>query len=218
MIKRAKLLLLVFPCSIFFCLFSLIHARSVVAQDSKGLFLASPFDFSTTDISVAEMAFAALYADKAYDDDPWCPLDQLSLLRGGPEKALVDTEVKVSRLTDKQGARVWAIAFRGTEGIFSKDILTDILRISMVTVEPYQGRLHDGFRATAANALYLLRDHPQVINELISGQAKAVVTGHSLGGAAAVVFSAWLIESGIVGSNQISPGAQTCPCKGSCPS
>lgn len=177
---------------------SLLFGVAVEASQQPGApSLASPFDFSTMAITPAEMAFAAFFSDRAYDNDPWAPLDETQLMKGGPEKTLVDTEVKVSRIKDRKGKTVYIIAFRGTEGVFSKDLLTDVVKISLVRRTPFKGSVHDGFRATAENAVSLLRDRPPALNDIVAGRAKVVVTGHSLGGAAAVIFSAWLAEKGV---------------------
>lgn len=76
-------------------------------------FLAGPFDFSTMEISPAEFSFAAFFVDRAYDNEPWSPLDETLLMRGGPERTLVDTELKVGRLKDSGGRAVYVGPPRG---------------------------------------------------------------------------------------------------------
>lgn len=98
------------------------------------------------------------------------------------------TETKPLARKSSQGvvasdAHAVVIAFRGTEPTVPADIITDIKIFGRRTAE---GRIHSGFLDSVAN-LYEL-----AIDEAINQGARdktVLVTGHSLGGAMAMVFS-----------------------------
>lgn len=115
----------------------------------------------------------------AYAPDP----EQIRRLR-----ELGATQVKPLARRSSQGlvasdAHAVVIAFRGTEPTVSADIITDIKIFGRRTPE---GRIHSGFLDAVAHL------YEQVIDEAVRQGARdktVWITGHSLGGAMAMVFS-----------------------------
>ena len=174
-----------------------------------------------------ETIYTAALASAAAYDDKLSKFAMTRLERQGwhlrhfsCQTKLADSQFLLAskRLSNGDGGRtVHILAFRGTEKNM-KDIITD-LAAELIFFYPSPTRLvtiiynnkeiaadvlvHRGFQAYAETALSVPvggQDRPErpLIEELLTDQTTSVIiTGHSLGGAAATLYGAMLLERGI---------------------
>lgn len=105
------------------------------------------------------------------------------------------SQAMVTRMV-QNGRTVYVVAFRGTEAQDPRDLQTDLnFRGTSMSPQLRNVKIHSGFLKTANLGVEAVRP---ILEQLRNDPgAEVVFTGHSLGGAAAIVAAAQLAEAGV---------------------
>lgn len=105
------------------------------------------------------------------------------------------SQVMVTKMV-QNGKTVFVVTFRGTEPNDPRDFQTDLnFRGTSMSAQLKNVKVHTGFLKTANLGVEALR--PVLAQLRTDPNAEVVFTGHSMGGAAAVVAAAQMVEAGV---------------------
>lgn len=152
-----------------------------------------PFNHRAITFSTLNLAFLAYCANLAYESraDIGAALGQLGFTLS--DRFYFSDDGRGS--TNTQGfiagdSRKIVIAFRGTEGGVLRDWITDAkITKSIWTPETYIGEVHNGFYSALSSVWGHIRSE---LDRLLDRAQTVWITGHSLGGALAVLAGATL--------------------------